>query len=323
MVEVLLNSNPFALLAVGVVIVFILMFIFVRPDKKKSNKNVDKKKEEVKATKQEKAEDEEKINTEDVDKNKDENVTESSVDEDEEENSVNSKKKKVKKAKTKPEITQVYQRTEKKEVVNENVSDDGISEELLSRAQFVNTSKTVSKFAGFNAEQKEDVDDELISEEFSEEISGNCEECKRIITHFDRSRRLSKIIKEDSFDQMFMDHLTDRYMNIDVNKHLHDIDKRIYERASEMLSNSDVKVLVDSEDSDVPVHEIKNDKDFMRAWLESRKTQQYESLLSSDADLKSEIATERFVNNDVKITAKNLIVSNAVMNRKGLKRNRK
>ena len=39
MLEAILNSNPFALLAVGVVVVFVLMFIFVRPDKKKSNKS--------------------------------------------------------------------------------------------------------------------------------------------------------------------------------------------------------------------------------------------------------------------------------------------
>ena len=38
MLEAILNSNPFALLAIGVAIVFTLMFIFVRPDKKKSKK---------------------------------------------------------------------------------------------------------------------------------------------------------------------------------------------------------------------------------------------------------------------------------------------
>ena len=325
MLEAILNSNPFALLAIGVVIVFTLMFIFVRPDKKKSKKSgkeSDKKQEA--SAKQEKTDGDEKSKSETAEPEKEQNVTEEVTKETQE--STAKSKKKVKKAKTKPEITQVYQRTEKKEVVQEKTADDGISEEMLSKAQFVNTSKKVSKFAGFKedtAPEETFVEDGLISEEMGTELADNCDDCKRIIKHFDHSRRLSKIIKDDSFDQMFMEHLTEHYMNMDIHRHLRDIDAKIYEKASEMLSNSDAKVLVEDDSSDIPVEQIKNDREFMKTWLETRKRQEYESLVASAKEEYNDEMVDRIITHDVKINAKNLVMASAVMNRKSLKRNKK
>ena len=325
MVEAILNSNPFALLAVGVVIVFTLMFVFVRPDKKKSksSKSADKKQEST--AKQEKTDGEEKEKT-DKDDNLEKQTTEVSGDDKTADESSSAKsKKKVKKTKTKPEITQVYQRTEKKQATEEQKSDDGISEEMLGKAQFVNSSKKVSKFAGFkeDAVQEQSSDDGLISEEMSSDIAEDCDDCKRIVKHFDHSRRLSKIIKEDSFDQMFMEHLTEHYMNIDVDRHLRDIDEKIYERASEMLSNSDTKVLVEDDSADIPVQQIKNDKDFMKSWLETRRRQEQANLISSAKEEYEEIALDRMATRDVNINAKNLVIASVVMNRKSLRRNKK
>lgn len=325
MLEAILNSNPFALLAVGVVIVFILMFVFVRPDKKKSksSKSTDKKQEST--TKQEKTDDGEKEKTEKDDNLEKQTIEVSDDDKTADELSTAKIKKKVKKAKTKPEITQVYQRTEKKQVTEEQKTDDGISEEMLGKAQFVNTSKKVSKFAGFKEDvvQEQVSDDGLISEEMSSDIAGDCDDCKRIIKHFDHSRRLSKIIKEDSFDQMFMEHLTEHYMNIDVDRHLRDIDEKIYKRASELLSNSDTKVLVEDDSADIPVQQIKNDKDFMKSWLETRRMQEQANLISSAKEEYEEIALDRMATRDVNINAKNLVVASVVMNRKSLRRNKK
>ena len=325
MLEDILNSNPFALLAVGVVIVFILMFVFVRPDKKKSksSKSTDKKQEST--TKQEKTDDGEKEKTEKDDNLEKQTIEASDDDKTADELSTAKTKKKVKKAKIKPEITQVYQRTEKKQVTEEQKTDDGISEEMLGKAQFVNTSKKVSKFAGFKEDvvQEQISDDGLISEEMSRDIAGDCDDCKRIIKHFDHSRRLSKIIKEDSFDQMFMEHLTEHYMNIDVDRHLRDIDEKIYERASELLSNSDTKVLVEDDSADIPVQQIKNDKDFMKSWLETRRMQERANLISSAKEEYEEIALDRMATRDVNINAKNLVVASVVMNRKSLRRNKK
>ena len=325
MLEAILNSNPFVLLAVGVVIVFILMFVFVRPDKKKSksSKSTDKKQEST--TKQEKTDDGEKEKTEKDDNLEKQTIEVSDDDKTADELSTAKIKKKVKKAKTKPEITQVYQRTEKKQVTEEQKTDDGISEEMLGKAQFVNTSKKVSKFAGFKEDvvQEQVSDDGLISEEMSSDIAGDCDDCKRIIKHFDHSRRLSKIIKEDSFDQMFMEHLTEHYMNIDVDRHLRDIDEKIYKRASELLSNSDTKVLVEDDSADIPVQQIKNDKDFMKSWLETRRMQEQANLISSAKEEYEEIALDRMATRDVNINAKNLVVASVVMNRKSLRRNKK
>lgn len=325
MLEAILNSNPFALLAVGVVIVFILMFVFVRPDKKKSKsgKSTDKKQEST--TKQEKTGDGEKEKTEKDDNLEKQTIEVSDDDKTADELSTAKIKKKVKKAKTKPEITQVYQRTEKKQVTEEQKTDDGISEEMLGKAQFVNTSKKVSKFAGFKEDvvQEQVSDDGLISEEMSSDIAGDCDDCKRIIKHFDHSRRLSKIIKEDSFDQMFMEHLTEHYMNIDADRHLRNIDEKIYKRASELLSNSDTKVLVEDDSADIPVQQIKNDKDFMKSWLETRRMQEQANLISSAKEEYEEIALDRMATRDVNINAKNLVVASVVMNRKSLRRNKK
>ena len=338
MLEAILNSNPFALLAVGVVIVFVLMFIFVKPDKKKSKSKKAKvepvKKAEESSQKKEETEKPETAETTAVKKETDEaqETQETSAeelpdktDEDSADGNVIVTKKKVKKVKSKPEITQVYQRTEKKEVVEEKTEETGVSDELLGKAQFVNTSKKVSRFAGFSTEKSDDAkNDELVSDEFVQYVAEDCEDCKRIVTHFDHSRRLSKIIKDNSFDQMFMEHLTDHYLNMDFSKHLRDIDEKIYEKASEMLSNSDAKVLVETSDSNIPAEQIKNDKEFMRQWLETRKAQERDALLGrvDNSELIDE-ATEKMIANDVKITAKNLIVGSAIMNRKSLKHNKK
>ena len=328
MLEAILNSNPFALLAVGVVVVFVLMFIFVRPDKKKSKKT---KVEPVKKAEKtpEKQEVTEKTETTDADATAKKETDESQEthelpDESKDENVVVTKKK-VKKTKTKPEITQVYQRTERKQVHEENNEESGISDELLEKAQFVNTSKKVSRFAGFSTEKSDAANnDELVSDEFVQEVAEDCDDCKRIVTHFDHSRRLSKIIQDNSFDQMFMEHLTDHYLNMDFSKHLRDIDERIFERASTMLSNSDTKVLVESADSDVPVEQIKNDKEFMRQWLETRRAQERAALMGKiDNSEAFDETTEKMITNDVKITAKNLIVGSAIMNRKSLRHNKK
>ncbi len=326
MLEAILNSNPFALLVVGVLIVFVLMFIFVRSDKKKS-KNASKKTNEKQesATKKETADGGEKAKTEKDDNSEKQTITEKSEEEKSEETSNAEKKKKVKKAKTKPEITQVYQRTEKKQVQEINKADDGISEEMLSKAQFVNTSKKVSKFAGFKEDIPKEVvaDDGLISDETMDAITDNCDDCKRIVKHFDHSRRLSKIIKDDSFDQMFMEHLTEHYMNMDVARHLRDIDEKIFERASEMLSNSDTKVLVEDENIGIPVEQIKNDKDFMKTWLADRKRQEQASLMGSSQEEIEDSAINHITTNDLNLNVKNLVVASVVMNRKSLKRNKK
>lgn len=322
MLEMISNSNPLILLAIGVVIVFVFMFVFIKPDKKKSKKSGKETEKKQDVVKKEKPEEETKEKPEITKSETAEG--ESVVSEDVEE-----KKKQTKKTQDKPEITQVYKRTEKIEVPEEKKSDDGISDELLSRAQFVNNSKNISKFVGFKnndlTESNNELlyDDGLISEEFSDELAGDCEDCKRIVKHFDHSRRLSKIIKDDSFDQMFMEHLTDKYMKIDVDRHLKSIDQKIYERASEMLSNSSAKILVDDEDSDIPIDKMKNDRDFMKSWLENRKRQEQINLMAGMSDDIEDVVQNKMIMNDLRLNAKNLVMAEVVMNRKSLRRNKK
>lgn len=304
-----LFSHPFILLMVTTFFMVVIMFIVIKPNKKKkvkSNKKVEEKKKEEPAEQTEVKPDENKETAE-------------------EKTEEPKQKKVVKKAKEKPKIEPVFQKkVEKKETVEteEVVSDDGIE----TRAQFVKTSNKVSKFVGLRdvSEMEELAQDSLIQELPLEE---NCEVCEKVSTHFDHSRRLSKIVKEDLFDQMFAEHLSSHYLNIDEKRHLRISDnfsEKLYDRAIKTLSNSDVKLLIDEDKNEgKPVDQMKNDKKFMREWLENRKKEEYAKIMANstdEADIDDETAD--MIAEDVDISVKNIVVVDSLLNRKG-KRNTK
>ena len=150
--------------------------------------------------------------------------------------------KKDKKADKKPKIVQVYKRESR---VKE---DSGESKKALDpiydrNVEFVNTSKNIAKFKSFADETKEE---STPTDEFGfvEDVQEDCEFCESGTKHFDHSRRLSKAIREDNFDNMFDSHLSEKYMNINSNRHLNlsaDFDKKLFERTEQMMHNSDCK----------------------------------------------------------------------------------
>lgn len=303
-----LNSHPILVLIVCTAIIFVFMFATVKVPKKKSEKKDNKV-----AEKNEKK-------TETVSDDKKDKVqikTETEIAQDESETKTKLfKKKNLKKAKEKPVISQVFERTEKKQVLVEpETKNDEVESDLQKRAEFVNTSKKISKFSGLK--NIEDVHDEEISDIDSilQEYDENCEVCKEIASHFDHSRRLSKFIKEGSFDDMFASHISDHYMNIDSGRHLklEDIEKRLYDRTLKTLSNSEVKVL--SDDEDKPSEKLRNDKDYMKSWLEERRREEYAKIIESQEDSHvNEYAIDDV--GDVSISAKNLIIADALLKRK-------
>ena len=87
------------------------------------------------------------------------------------------------------------------------------------------------------------------------------------------------------------------------------------------LSNSDVKVLVDTEDSeDKPFEKMRGDKDFMKQWLADRKRENMAAFISAvDGETKEELSAEEIeaIENDINLNPKNVIVVDSIVNRKG------
>ena len=113
-------------------------------------------------------------------------------------------------------------------------------------------------------------------------------------------------------------------MNFDSNKHLktgEDVTQKLYDRALKTLSNSSVKVLLDQDSKESkPVEKIRNDRDFMRKWLEDRKKEEYDKIMNDGVcpdcgndELIHEIQA------DTDLSLKNIVVVDSILNRKGKK----
>ncbi len=313
-----LNEHPLIALAIGVVIVFVIMFVTVKvPKKPKTNEKVSEKKETKSEDKPKETDEATKAEPEARPE------TEQSSKETSEEKNVILKQKKVKKTKEKPVIEPVFKKVSS-ETQKDEKNDDGesLEQDLQKRAEFVNSSKKISKFAGLkdlDEMHENDCPEDSKEEKLLQGYDENCEVCKEIACHFDHSRRLSKFIKEGSFDDMFASHISDHYLNIDSGRHLKldDIDKQLYDRTLKTLSNSETKVLVDGENGK-PTERLKNDKDFMKSWLEEKRREEYAKMLTSEKEASSD---ENFnhEDDDLKLSAKNLMIAGAILQRKNKK----
>ena len=295
-----LNENPLIVFGFLVFVIFVLMFAFVKVKKKKPAK-----KEASKVEKKEEASAPEEGSAET------ETTEEPPI------------KIRAKWAKTRPQIEQIYKRSvaAKAEAEQKNEVDEFEGKE----AQFVKSTGKVSKFIGFQEVQKKD--EELIEkavQEMEEQQKQECAICEPKTVHFDRTRRLSKMIRDDSFDDMLESHISGHYLNIDEKRHLRiseDFSEKLFERAMKTLSNSDVKILVDTEDSeDKPFEKMRGDKDFMKQWLADRKRENMAAFISAvDGEAKEELSAEEIeaIENDINLNPKNVIVVDSIVNRKG------
>lgn len=294
-----LNENPLVVLAVLVLIIFVLMFAFVKVKKKKPAK-----KEEPKVEKKEESKEPEESS------DSAETTEEPPI------------KIRAKWAKTRPQIEQIYKRSVAKAEAEKKEETDVFEGK---EAQFVKSTNKVAKFVGFQEVQKKE--EELIEkvvQEMEEQQAQECEICKPKTVHFDRTRRLSKMIRDDAFDDMLESHISEHYLNIDEKRHLRiseDLSEKLFERAMKTLSNSDVKVLVDKEDSvDKPLEKMRGDKDFMKQWLADRRRENMATFISSvDGDSVEELSPEEIdaIENDISLNPKNIIVVDSIVNRKG------
>ena len=151
----------------------------------------------------------------------------------------------------------------------------------------------------------------------------DCGICKPKRNHFDRTRRLSRMIRQDSFDDMLEEHISEHYLNIDETRHLRisdDFSEKLFERAMKTLSNSDVKVLVDEEGSeDKPLEKMRGDKEYMRQWLADRKREKMAMFIASKDDVtEGEIDEETAdrLKNEIDLSPKNIVVVDSILHRK-------
>ncbi len=241
------------------------------------------------------------------------------------------KKIKIFKEKLQPKVEKVYVREkvdEPNEIEKETKSD--ISEdELLEKMQFVKSSKKVSKLRAITDEERAEKEALLqaqLEEQQAHEHVNEPQEVKKSSKHFDHSRRLSRCIECGSVDELFCPHLSDKYMNINTDRYLRvgdNFEEALYARTSKMLANSGAKIFVDedydNEEGDVtPSKAFKNDKEYMKEWLEKRKREEFAKLVMNNTS--SEEETQEIMVDDINLNAKNLLVVSSVMKRKTFRR---
>ncbi|MBR7172379.1 MAG: hypothetical protein IKD36_01120 [Clostridia bacterium] len=296
-------QNPLILVALILVVMVGLAYIIVKPRKKQAKKD-DKKPESESETKA----------PDDV--AADANVTAS-------ESEDKPKKKKKKLRKLKPEITHVYEKKKlksKEEQPEEKQEDlSPIEEEFLKRMQFVKTSKNISKLKPYTV--KEEIVEEHIEELTMPETEEKCVFCEEShkSSYFDRSRRLSKMIKDGTFDDMFCSHISEKYMNIDdISRHIRncdEIEEKLFERAAKRMANSEAKLSI-SEEGKV---QKRSSKDDVMALSEERKRQEIAKFVTSKNEeyQVGDYDYEDIVHDDVDLSARNILVVDSILNRKG------
>lgn len=160
---------------------------------------------------------------------------------------------KSKKDDKKPKIVQIYKREQKQ------TSDNGETKKTVDpiydrNVEFVNTSKNIAKFKSFAEEKK---DEEQSSEDSNDEFGfvtdekEDCEFCEDHVKHFDHSRRLKSIMNDENNDDMFASHISEKYMNINSDRHLNlneKFNRDLFAMTERMMNNSEGKVKVESED---------------------------------------------------------------------------
>ena len=214
---------------------------------------------------------------------------------------------------------------QKKEEKSEKLSDlkEKEEQELLKKMQFVKTSKTVSRLKPYTIDE--------LNEKLNEENNVNTHEVEDVqsmvsevekSTHFDRTRRLSKMIKEDMFDDMFCSHISEKYMNMDaIEKHIQNCDEiqnKLFERAAKTIAYSNSKVSI-SEDG--KINQI-NNRDNLKSIIEEKRREELAKMMIDSNQENKYISEDELIDNihdDFDLSARNVLIVDSILNRKGKK----
>ena len=310
----ILIQNPLVLVAIVLIFLAGIVKILLKPEKKKNDSNANKVEKEIV---EEPAQ---------VDGTDEQEIVQTETAQKEE------KREKKKLKRLKPEITKVY---EKKELKPTDESKNKILEEkskkeddILKSMQFVKSSKNIERLKPLTAAEMEERERLRIEQEMLDagldqiDIFDEKIDLKNKSKHFDRTRRLSKMIKEDSLDDMFCSHISEKYMNMDdLEKHLRNCDEiqsKLFNRVAETLVNSEIRL---NNDIDANNHE----KSIQIDELERRKREKIASFISESNNLKDLIIEENelddIIEESVDLSAKNILIVDTILNRKGRKNN--
>lgn len=305
--------NPLFLIAFILIVLVIIVKVILKPDKKKNDN-----KAEMITTEQSEPVDE-VVKQEPVQMDIVKQETE--------------KREKKKLRKLKPEITKVYEKKELKptdESKNKILEEKSQKEEdILKSMQFVKSSKNIERLKPLTASELEErerlrLEQEFLAQTAEQEIDVFNEkiDLKSKSTHFDRTRRLSKMIKEDSLDNMFCSHITEKYMNMDdLEKHLRNCDEiqnKLFNRVAETLVNSEIRLTND-------VNGNNDEKGIQIDELERRKREKIAKLISESNNLNDleieENELDQIIEEGVDLSARNVLIIDAILKRKGRKNN--
>lgn len=146
-----------------------------------------------------------------------------------------------KKVDKKPKIVQIYKRQER---IDTDKKEEKIDPIYNRNVEFVNVSKNVSKFKSFKEEEnlEEKANDEF---GFVTDFQDDCEFCDDKVKHFDHSRRMSDFVKDENVDDMFGSHISDKYLNINSDRHLNldeEFQNKLFQMTERMMNNSDGRI---------------------------------------------------------------------------------
>lgn len=148
-----------------------------------------------------------------------------------------------KKEEKRPKIVQVFKRESRVQPEDKVKSVDPIYDRDV---EFINTSKNIAKFKSFADETKVEEAEVKNTDEFGfvADVEEDCEFCEDHVKHFDHSRRMSAIMKDDNHDEMFASHISDKYLNINSDRHLNldeKFNRTLFSMTEKMMNNSDGK----------------------------------------------------------------------------------
>lgn len=224
-------SNRTIFVIIGIIFVLVIVYFAVKklPTKAKKKEKVDNKKDESKDKKEETKQEEISVKQEEQ------------VQVDSEEKTQNTDKKSEKEDK-KPKIIQIYKRESRVQPDEKPKAIDPIYDRNV---EFVNTSKNIAKFKSF-VKEEEKVAEEMVDEfGFVTDEQEDCEFCEDKVKHFDHSKRMSNIMKGDSSDDMFASHISEKYLNINSDRHLkldEVFNRKLFEKTEQMMKNSGDKI---------------------------------------------------------------------------------
>lgn len=302
-----LIDNPMLLLAIALAAMAVCAYFIVKPRKRNN------------VVKSESSDLKEPIAKSDSPEESEKNDESEKSENDGESKDENNERNKKRLKRTKPEITHVYEKKKIQTKIHEEQKEEGISkaeEELLKRMQFVSSSGKVSRLKAYTQPE------ELVEQDVIESVAVLKEEAieeKKKTSHFDRTRRLSNMIKEGSLDDMFCSHISEKYMNMDdIERHLktcNEVHEKLFERAAETMANSEAKVSISD---DGKVKEL-SDKTSMKTWLEERRRQELAKFMVQDSQAQESVSDEEIVDDGFDLSARTVLVVDSILKRKGKK----